>query len=345
MADWKTPDAKQVLTAASEDSDRAAWLRERRDGQGGTDAATLMGVNSFQSPSEMLAEKMNTEDPQELTGPILDLGHAMEGRLAHRLETEAGIKTRRVGLLRNKEEPNRYANPDRLTSDGGIAEFKTAGRTTAGGKQWQDSRVVQHALIQGMHYLGVTGRSHLWFSVGIRNDFAPWQEVPRRYWQTDWFAALAITDWVVIGPVERDNDLIEQINERVRRFQTCVDRGELDSTFTAMLPINERYPRPNAGEIVEPLIPDMTKADVQRYTAILEQEKELKTEKGQIAERIKETIGTAEALRIDGTDVATWAGGTRSSLDKAALEADHPGLLDSYTVKNPTRTFSVKGIK
>lgn len=345
MANWKTPDAKQVLAADTENTDVEAWLLERRHGTGGSDAATLMGVNRFQSPSEMLREKLSTEPPVDLRSPILDFGHAIEDRLAARLAAEAGIKTRRTGLLRHKVDTYRYANPDRLTSDGGIAEFKSTGRRTEDARTWLEGGAAQHALIQGMHYLGVTGRSHLWFAVAIRNDYAPWENVPRRSWGTDWFADIAVTDWIVVGPIPRDDELIAEMNRRAALFQGCVERGQLDETFTAMLPIDERYPHPNEGAIAEPLIPDMAITDVQRYKAILEQERDLKSEKSEIAERVKETLGNAEVLRIDGQDVATWKGGTRNDLDKAAIEADHPGLLAKYTITKPKRTFAVKGFK
>lgn len=339
--DWRMHDVEVRIPAGADGS--PAWHAERHYGVGGTDASTLMGVNLYQAHG-LLQQKISKDPTPGPDDDILAFGHALEPRIAAHLEQGAAVRTRRVGLVRSTQDGRRwqYANPDRLTADGGLAEFKTAGWSSRAGQTWRDGRIPDHAYVQGQHYLDVTGRTHMWYAVAIRDDRIPWQEIPRRWWGTPWFAALAVDEWIIAGPIERDEDLLTDMRVTGQRFMGCVDRGELDELFTAMLPIEKRYPVPIQGSTVEPLIADLAQQDIDRYRAILAEERALSTEKAAIADRVKSMIGEAEALTIGGTEVATWKGTNRTSFDRKAFADDYPELAEQYTKTTTGRTLNVK---
>ena len=130
---WATPNAELVLrvqppkpkrktpeaTAAAE-AWVTEWLTMRRQGLGGTDAATIMGANKFTGLYEMWTDKVDPEPPVNAESDILRFGHDMEPNIVGWFTEDTGLAVRRVGTLRSKTHPFMQANIDGLTSDGEI---------------------------------------------------------------------------------------------------------------------------------------------------------------------------------------------------------------------------------
>lgn len=320
-ANWRTPDA--TLTEADENADRTEWLRQRRRGIGGTDAAVLMGTHvAKMTPAEVFEQKMATDEPRERDVAHFRFGHMLEPRLLAEAADHHGISVRPAGFYRHKVEPWRYANPDALTSDNGILECKTTGAKTPAADAWRAGIVSDHAYDQGQYYLAVTGRAHVRYVVGINPP--GWTKRPESEWVD------GVTEILHVGPIARDEERIAAILEAARDFWACVEAGTLSTRWK---------PRE-----VEAAIPDMVRDDLARLRIVKEQQKRLADERGAIERRITSEIGTDGGyLTVGGEQVARWTVYLADTFDKKAFEAAHPDIAEKFTTTSERRRFSVAG--
>jgi predicted phage-related endonuclease len=347
--DWRIPHGKRVA-GISEHTDRAAWLRERRNGIGGTDAAALMGVHtslSIKSAKDVTAgtvflDKRSTTEPVEEDKNIFELGHVTEPRLLRNLCERFDVKTRAAGFIRSKAHPFMYASPDTFTSDGGIGEGKTASNRGSSAPIWLAGDVPPHAYIQGQHYLAVTGRSHIFYTVGIRNDYSDWELVPREFWDTAWFQDLAFSDWVTSGPFERNEAVIEQLIATEVEFWDAVQAGEMPDHIANTLELADRYAVARTGADVEAAIPEMVADSIERLKVVKKLQDDLKEERAQIETELKAEIGDGEYLTAEGRRVARWQVTKASQFDKPRLIETHGAdFVESYTIRGTQRKFSL----
>lgn len=330
---WKVPNAKLILPA---DASRQDWLNTRRNYLGGSDIAEITGASSFTTPFAIWQDKTSTEDPVEEQKDIFWFGQEVEPLLAARFTADTGIATRNVGTYVSKEHPWAMANPDRLTSDGGVLEMKTTGIYTDKAKDWKAGEVPDNAYVQTQFYLGVTGRSHAWF--------------------------IALVDRTphIIGPVERDEKLIAEILATGAEFWAYVESSTpppVDLTTVTADELGVRYPQVLDPEsCAEAPLPELVDDDLQRLAEVKDLEKSAKDERTAIETRLKAVIGDHEYLTLDGHLVARWqqVAGRRSFDKTAVLEkiAAERGLdptkqnlktiEDEYTkVGAPTRRLSI----
>lgn len=337
-ADWKLPNGTVTLPA---DSSRLTWLRERRNGVGGTDAAAIMGVHVSASVDDVYLQKMDSAEPVESDAPVLAFGHALEPFLVAEVADRHSVRTRNVGLVRAKSDRWRYASPDGLTSDGGVLECKTAGRRTEAAEQWAAGEIPGHAYVQGQHYLMVTGRSHLYYSVGIRNDYAPWEEVPRRWWGTEWFRSLALVDSFVTGRVDRDEAFIDELFAAEWEFWRAVLEGDVPPAGPSSNAAGRTVDRALPGSSVEALIPDLVVGAREELRQVKTRQAELAKERKRLESALKDEMGEAEFLTADGVPIARWRNVEAVRLDQKSLKADHPELVADYMRPSVSRRFEL----
>lgn len=330
---WKAPAGKLILPA---DAGRDDWLKTRRLGLGGSDLAEITGASNFSTPFEIWQEKTSPDDPVEEQKDIFWFGQEVEPLLAARFTADTGIATRNVGTYQSKTHPFLLANPDRFTADGGVLEIKTTGGYTDKAKDWKAGEVPDNAYVQGQTYLAVTGRSHLWFIALI--DRTPY----------------------IVGPVERDETLIAEIQATAAEFWAHVEANTPPPVDLATVTSDElglRYPQVLDPEsCAEAPLPELVDDDLQRLAEVKDTEKSAKDERTAIETRLKAVIGDHEYLTLDGHPVARWqqVAGRRSFDKTAVLEkiAAERGLdptkqnlktiEDEYTkVGAPTRRLSI----
>lgn len=297
--DWKIPAARQILAA---NADHAEWLKTRRSGLGGSDLAEITGASSFSTPFEIWQDKTSDEDPVDEQKDIFWFGHEVEPLLAARFTADTGIATRKVGTYQSKEHSFMLANPDRLTADGGVLEIKTTGIYTDKAKDWKAGEVPDNAYVQGQTYLGVTGRSHLWF--------------------------IALVDRTphIVGPIERDEELIAEVIATAAEFWAYVESKTpppVDLATVTADELKDRHPLVLDPEsCAEAPLPEMVHDDLVKLAEVKDVEKDVKETRTAIETRLKAIIGDHEYLTVDQRPVARWqevAG--RKSFDKAAALA------------------------
>lgn len=301
------------------------WVEARKNGIGGSDVASIMGLNKYSSPLNVWLIKTGREESPDLSGKeAVEWGNRLEDVVAEKFADEhPELKVyRRNATLVSIERPWAFANLDRWVTDGhgdvGILEVKTVGMRRAA--DWDDG-VPLYYLTQVNHYMSVTGYQHAWVAVLIGG-----QEFREYY-------------------IERDDEDIATINNYVDTFW-----HDFVETDTAPALIGND-PEANAllsqhsdpsQEFITMLDEDVSMLD--ELQEIKDQIDDLKHRKTLIENTIKDIIGDNKGIETE-TRRITWVRSTRSSFDKKAFDAAHPGITNDYmktSVTNGGIRISVK---
>ena len=184
----------QIL-ASTAGMERAAWLKLRRQGIGGSDAAAILGLNPYKSPLAVYADKRGLSDDAPDT-ETLRQGRDFEAYVADRFAEETGKRVRRCNqILQHPDHPWMLANVDRLVvGERAGVECKCVG---IGNKvDFEGGAVPPTFYWQCMHYLAVTGLDR-WY-----------------------LAVLPLGRWVspYIFEIERDEERIGELTAREEAF-------------------------------------------------------------------------------------------------------------------------------
>ena len=175
----------------------------------------------------------------------------------------------------------------------------------------------------------------------MSNDYSGWELVPRNLWGEPWFAEMAVKDWYQVGPLERDEALIDRILAAEAEFWQHVQNGTMPDTIAATLTPVERYRMAAQGREATPPLPRRYMHDLGRLDAIKRQQGALSAERSAIEDRIKSAMGDAEFLVLDGQRRVRWSNVNQTSFDKAGLGRDYPELIEKYTRRGTTRRLDI----
>lgn len=303
----------------------AQWVEARKNGIGGSDVASIMGLNKYSSPLSVWLIKTGREPSPDLSdNQAVEWGNRLEDVVADKFADEHPELQvyRRNATMVSIKRPWAFANIDRWVTDGkgnvGILEVKTVGMRRAA--DW-DNGVPLYYLTQVMHYMSVTGYQYAWVAILIGG-----QEFREYY-------------------IERDEADIKAINDAVDTFW----RDFVETDTAPALIGND--PEANAllsqhsdpsTEFISMLDEDVSMLD--ELQEIKDQMDDLKHRKTLIENQIKDLIGDNKGIETETKRIA-WVRSTRSSFDKKAFDAAHPGITNDYmktSVTNGGIRISVK---
>lgn len=143
---------------------RAEWLVRRRDTIGGSDAAALVGMSKYATPYTVWADKTNRLPEQE-DNEAMRLGRDLEDYVARRWMEATGKKVRKENaMLHNPLYPFAHADVDRVViGEKAILECKTT--STLDVKQFKGVDFPDKYYVQCVHYLAVTGYDRCYLGV------------------------------------------------------------------------------------------------------------------------------------------------------------------------------------
>lgn len=265
-------------------SDLSDFLKSRQSGLGGSDIATLFGINPYSTKLELYLQKRGEIEPTADTR-LTRTGRAMEGVIAVMVAEREGAKLRKVNrTLRHQRHDFLIAHIDRdfVGIRKGL-EIKNVSPRMAylWGKDGQQDAVAEHYLPQPHHYMLVM-------------DY-PLFDV----------AAYFGGDDLRIYPMERDPEMDELIIDAASEFwHNHVLAGvppEPDFEHSSTLPMLRRlYPGTNgrtviASELDEALlhwwmVAEDAAAKAHQYEVVAEQAKN----------HLLEAMGEAAVLKLDG---------------------------------------------
>lgn len=211
-----------------------AQLEERKTGVGGSDAATILGINPFNDIYGLYLDKRGEAPPEDedFLKESRYWGSVLEEPVANRYAEDTGFKIQRSNqLLRSKKHPFMIANIDRkvVGADRKIGlEVKTAVYPDGWGESGSDE-IPAYIMCQCQHYLAVTEYDCWDLAVLIGNrDFRTYR----------------------INPIE---DIITKLVDAEQEFWDRVESGvapepDWQSAATTRL-IKQLYPGTN-GQVV-----------------------------------------------------------------------------------------------
>lgn len=305
----------KLIMTVEEMQDRDKWLEMRNGGIGGSDAATIMGLNPWKSALELWMEKTGQREPADLSkNQRVYWGTKNEANIADWFTETTGKKVMRRGMMQNSDYPFMLASVDRevVGEDAGL-EIKTAGVDQA--KKWRvddEGKIVEMPdayYLQTQFYMAVTGCSKWYIAVLIGGNEALW------------------------GTVERNEEQIALLIEEAKKFWGMVQNNIMpdpDGSKGAAIALQEIYPGNGKPDVSITL-------DESEASMILTSLKDLKEEKEKLEDAIKLRENQIKALMGDyemayiGENKITWkmqAG--RTTIDSKKLKKEMPDVYKKY---------------
>lgn len=306
---------KNLIKISTLNMPHEEWLAHRQKSIGGSDAASILGLNPWSSPYTVWADKLGKIPPKE-DNEAMRQGRDLEFYVAQRFCEATGKKVRRENnILINPDYPFAHANVDRMVvgEDAGL-ECKTT--SVLNMRNFKNGAFPDTYYVQCVHYMMVTGC-------------------------TKWYlAVLVLNKEFMVFEIERDEEEIEALAKSESEFWKLVERKNApiaDGTSSTSDTISILYPESN-GESVSLLAYE---SELQQYVALSAQIKELEKLKDEMANKVKAFLGEAGKGETDNYKVS-WTSSSRSTFDSKRFAADHKDIdLSEYYKTSSYRTFKV----
>lgn len=307
------------IMCKTNDMSHDEWLKARRKGIGGSDAAAVTGISRYRSPIDVFLEKTSDDPPVVEDNLQMKVGRGLEAFVADLWEEETGKKCqRRNAILQHDEHDFMLANIDRwVVGENAGLEIKTGSSYVK--DQWSDGKIPPEYELQCLHYMAVTGAEKWYIACLIGNhDF-------------------------VVRTIERDEETINYLIEVERTFwEQNVQKKIMpppdgsDASATALKMV---YPEAQEGLTVDL---DFLADDLARLIEVKQLEKKIKDERNGLEQKIQGFMGEAEAAWI-GTRQVTWKNRSgRVTIDVDAIKASEPEIFEKYKkAGKPYRVFTV----
>lgn len=308
----------KLLMTVEQMQDRAAWLKARNAGIGGSDASVIVGVNKWKSPFALWMEKTGQAEPESLEdNEYVYWGNVLEETVAREFTKRTGKEVHRRGLLQHDTIPYLLASVDRLVvGENAGLECKTANGFAA--KLWEGDEVPDAYYVQCQHYMAVTGADR-WY-----------------------IAALIGGNHFVHKCIERNEDDIKALLEAEAEFWRKVEAREMpevDGSPDCTKALVEKFSG-GAPAIELPAEANAALDNIDKLEAMIDTFKsQVDAEKN----RLRVWLGDAEAGTTASGRKVTWktqAG--RVTVDSKKLKAELPDVYAKYSKQgNPIRILRI----
>lgn len=159
---------------------REDWLKERKNGIGGSDAATIMGLNPYKTNVDLWEEKTGIKAADDISDkPYVQYGTVAEEYLRELFKLDFpqyDVKHEENTIIKHPIHPFLFASLDGIlvdkeTGEMGILEIKTTNILQSMQKEkWKD-KIPDNYYCQILHYLNVTGYSFVILKAQLRYDY------------------------------------------------------------------------------------------------------------------------------------------------------------------------------
>lgn len=312
--------SKKVI-AKMESITHELWLKLRKKGIGGSDAAAVCGLNRWRGPLDVYLDKTSDTIAND-DNEAMYWGRVMEPVLREEFGKRTGLKVDTVPFMFScKEYPFMLANIDGIVheADGStsLLEIKTANGFAA--KDW-DNGLPQEYYIQIQHYLAVCDLPKAYVAVLIGGNQFRYEEVARDEETIHTIIAMEASFW----------------NNHILTKTAPPADATSDKAITNM------YPNSNGTSIILPDEADQLIANIEDCKKLEEQ---LKTAKAEAENRLKAIMKEAECGKTPAGYSIHWKNSSTSRLDTTKLKADHADIVAKYTKTTTYRRFSITAPK
>ena len=297
----------------TKDMSKEQWLEARKCGIGGSDAASILGLNPYKSSVSVYIEKVDyihgvsmsdkningckIDNSNEEANYRMELGNKLEDFVANEFSLKTSLKVRNVnGILKNDKYPFAIANIDRaVVGEKAFLECKVTNSYSK--KVWQMG-VPIHYQIQVNHYMAVTGATHCYVAALIGNEE------------------------LIIHRIDRDEEIIDEIMKLEAMFwDKCILGGEIpapDGSLDYSIVLQGLYKDSKDEELI--LFEQEKLLD--RYDEITAIYKEIEVERKKIEQYIQVQMKEYEVGFI-GDRRITWKKQSRNTIDTKKLKKEY----------------------
>lgn len=294
------------MTKSTLEMTHQEWLADRRKGIGGSDVATILGLNKWKSPYQLWLEKTGQINLEESDSEPAYWGNVLEEVVAREFCERTGKKVRRRNqVFEHEEYPFLRANIDRdVVGENALLECKTANQFLA--KDWDGEEIPTSYLCQVQHYMNVMNYDHAYIAVLIGGQKFIWKRI------------------------ERDQKIIDMITERLVEFWESNVLGgtepPIDGSKAASDFLNERYADQGTEEIT---LSESFDELIRYLNEMKDSEKIIKEEIAKLENQIKSELGKKDAvIGITPKHVISWKSVASNRLNKKLLAAKYPKAVD-----------------
>lgn len=292
------------------------WLAWRKKGIGGSDAATVAGLNPWRSPINVYLDKTTDQPPQE-DNERMRVGRDLEDYVAKRFEEAIGARVRRENyLLQHPEHEFMLANLDRvLIGENAFLECKTTGSYSK--SEWEEG-IPLHYELQCLHYMAVCGFDYGYIACLIGNEKFIYHKIERDEETINNLIAIEKDFWerYILGDEVPEPDGSNAYTEVIKKkyHTSIVESIELNDSFS------EKFNR---------------RDELEKYIKAMEQEKK------QIDQEIQLEMKECE-VAVLGDRKVTWKTQSRDTVDSKRLKEEEPEIYKQYIKTSLNRVFKVK---
>lgn len=301
------------------------WLEDRRKGIGGSDVATVLGLNKYKSVYQLWLEKTGQIEVTSAQSEAAYWGNTLEEVVAEEFSKRTGKKVRRRNrVFEHPKYPFLRANIDRdIVGENAVLECKTANQYLA--NEWDEDEIPIQYICQVQHYMNVLNLDYVYFAVLIGGQKFVWKKM------------------------ERDQELIDMITEKLVEFWTeNVEKGiepAIDGLKATSDFLTQRYLDTDESETELNAAFDENIANLAR----LKGDKKIIEENIMLLENeLKQALGKAEAtIGITPNNIVSWKKTQSKRLDKKKLIDKYPDIAadeDIYSVST-TKRLTIKKMK
>lgn len=296
----------------------AEQLERRKSGLGGSEVATILGLNPYKTAYELWCEKTGRIEPEDISQKFaIRRGNDMEALVAKWFSEDTGLTVHRVNkTLTNEAHPYLVAHIDRriVGAKEGL-ECKTANWRMAAkfGDAGTDD-VPANYLIQCVHYMIVTGWKVWHLAAELGGDFR-------------------------IYRIEYDEVLANHVAREAHDWwQRHIIEGVEPEPVTSR-DLDLAYPTADDGIQLEA---SSNVAAIHGELRIVTRDKKaLEDREKALKEQIKSAMGDAATLTFDGRKIATWKNQSRTSFNSKGFKVDHPNLFEQYQKTSEFRVLRI----
>ena len=140
---------------------RIAWLKQRREGIGSSDCSAALGLNPWPdaTPWHVFMDKTRQfplDDGRD--SEQMEIGREVESAIVRIVARRLGVDHYGIPAIANRDRPWQRSNIDRVfVTDDGPIPFEAKNTSEYLLSEWTDGQVPDHAELQILHTLDVTG--------------------------------------------------------------------------------------------------------------------------------------------------------------------------------------------
>lgn len=298
------------------DLDHDKWLEYRKNSIGGSDSATIIGLNKFKSSYSLWAEKKGYFDPTQKDSEIMRQGRDFEEYVAQRFCEATGKKVRKNNFMYLHDNYNFIsANVDReIVGENAGLECKT---TSVYNKTDFEKEIPEYYYCQCMHYMAVMGYDKMYLAVLVLSKGFYWFEIKRDEAEIKALLDTEIDWWnkYILG-----NEIPE------------IDGS--DSTLNAVRNINK--------DVITG-VKDISKLDtvLNEYEAVSKQKKFIEEKEKELKNNIIAFMGSNELGNSNKFSIF-YKTQKRTSVDTTTLKKELPDIYNKFLKTTETRVLRVK---